>query len=172
MEMVWERLELVSNTIRFDAEMTHQFFPNMYEMGSCLSHTMIVELPDELTLPLTQEPTILVTEDVPTPISYSVKFLFSNYTLSLDTTVPLFENVALSLVNNNNMYAIKVVFNADDVMDYYIEHECLFILVDTTMDAARGKDMTSFLIPCSLAFTRICVVKPKSLPPLLFSKRT
>lgn len=164
----------------FDAETMLQFFPNVYEMGSCWSRNAVqiaANIPDTSDTSNTSD---TVTNDLETPLnavvlppppSYGVKFLFSNYTLTIDTTVPLFGNVALSLVENDALYAVKVVFNADDAMDYYVERECLFILVDTTMDA-RGTAMTSFLIPCSLAFTRICVVKPKSMPPLLFSERT
>lgn len=140
-------------------------------MGGCLSRNAVntpdlvvdelkTSLVDDLLAPLDEA------EKAMAP-SYAVRFLFSNYTLTVGKEVPLWGHVALSLVKNNDIYAVKVIFNADDVMDYYIHDECLFISVDTMMDAARGKALTSFLLPCSLQFTRICVIKPKSLPSLL-----
>ena len=137
-------------------------------MGGCLSRNS-VNTPDvvvnELKTPLVDDLLAPLDETVEMmPPSYAVRFLFSNYTLTVGKMVPLWGHVALSLVKNNDIYAVKVIFNADDVMDYYIQGDCLFISVDTTMDSARGNALTSFLLPCTLHFARICVIKPKSLP--------
>ena len=153
------------------ADEAHQFFPSVYEMGGCLSRNAVNTpdvVVDELKTPLVDDllAPLDTTLEITAP-SYAVRFLFSNSILTVGKEVPLWGHVALSLIKNNNIYAVKVIFNADDVMDYYIQDECLFISVDTMMDAARGKELTSFLLPCSLHFTRICVIKPKSLPSLL-----
>ena len=140
-------------------------------MGGCLSRNAVntpESVVDELKVPLVDDLLAPLDETVETTApSYAVRFLFSNFILTVGKMVPLWGHVALSLIKNNDIYAVKVIFNADDVMDYYIKDECLFISVDTMMDAARGKELTSFLLPCSLQFTRICVIKPKSLPSLL-----